>query len=288
MTHISVEGSRLPNCIGATGALVGYLSLTFLCNCSVTAPILVEPRAPQLGDLRIQTGAAALVPIAGDDQLISRARNESGSGTTGSPLSGDSSASGATAMVLAARPGVAPVVRGFVGVGKGIEAGLRYGGRDVGVSARFVILESRGEQAGARTLSIGFDGKAVLPQRADDATVLGLSVENLRGFGGSVPIVAAIQSDAGLMFGYVGAAVGVDAIHASVAYPGWNDARVREASISRVWGAGTIGIGLGFRRLHVITELGFQRDLISASIEARATVVRLYSLTPAFGISMNF
>src|SRR6185436_18307965 len=67
-----------------------------------------------------------------------------------------------TAVALAARPGVAPVVRASLTVHERVEAGLRYGGRDVGASVRWVFFESRDRTSGARTLSVGFEGKALL------------------------------------------------------------------------------------------------------------------------------
>ncbi len=281
----------------------GVCALTLLlgsAGCSTTAPVLVEPRAPALGDIRTQGGAAVNAPVAGDTHALSDARAILSKPNASADASTLAAIDPGTAIVLAARPGVAPVVRASTGVGPNVELGIRYAGRDIGASLRYFLVESRTETGGATTLSIGLDAKTVLFGRADDAYAPGMAIESVRGYGGAIPLVAAFQADAGLLFGYVAATLGFDRVTANVAYPGLGppssptppekrpDLHLRAVGVNRFWGAATVGVGLGFRRVHVIVELGIQRDSLSATLDGASAHVMLYSLTPAFAFSTSF
>jgi len=269
-------------------------------GCSTTAPVLVEPRAPSPGDIRTQGGAAVNAPIAGDTRALSEARTILSKPNASADSSTLAAIDPGTAVVLAARPGVAPVVRASAGVGPNVELGIRYAGRDVGASLRYFLVESRTETGGATTLSVGLDAKTVLFGRADDGYAPGMAIESVRGYGAAIPLVAAFQADAGLLFGYFAATIGFDRVTALVAYPGLgppsaptppekrNDLHLRAAAVNRVWGAATVGVGLGFRRVHVIMELGIQRDSLDAKLDEASAHVTLYSLTPAFAFSTSF
>lgn len=272
--------------VGALGALAG---------CASTSPMLVEPRTAAPGDVRMQVGAAALAPVGGDRSALADARTAlaTNPGKVPLPSAGGSTnpydkANAGTAVALGARPGIAPVVRGVVGIRPDLEGTLRYGGRDVGAGVRYVFFETRTDTAGAATLSIGAEARALLMGRPDDGVLPGVAVDSLKGYGGTVPLIAAWQSDAGLVLAYAAAAVGIDRATAVVTYTGFGDDKPRDTSVFRVYGAGTLGLGLGFRRIHVLAELGIQRDLVHATIDDRSTDVRLWSLTPAFAVSIRF
>ena len=277
---------------GVIPLLVAALSA---CGCASTSPVLVEPRTASPGDVRMQLGAATLAPVAGDRSALADARTAlvTNPGKIALPGPGGSTnpyatVDAGTAVALGARPGIAPVVRGVVGITRDLEGSVRYGGRDVGAGVRYVFLESRSDTAGATTLSIGAEGRALLMGRPDDGILPGVAVDSLRGFGGTVPLIAAWQSDAGLVLAYAAAAVGVDRATALVTFTGFGEDKPRDASVLRVYGAGTLGLGLGFRRIHVLAELGIQRDLVHAKIDDRTADVRLWSLTPAFALSIRF
>jgi hypothetical protein len=282
--------------VTACAAVAYALACASSSGCATTSPVLVEPRAANPGDVRLQLGAAALAPVGGDRSALADARTALATNPGTVPLPGPggttnpvSTVDAGTAVALGAKPGVAPVVRAVVGITRDVEGSVRYGGRDVGAGVRYVFLESRSETAGATTLSIGAEGRALLMGRPEDGVLPGVAVDNLRGYGGTVPLIAAWQSDAGLVLAYAAASLGVDRVTALVAFTGFdpND-KAHDASVFRVYGAGTLGLGFGFRRIHVLGELGIQRDLLHATIDDRKTDVRLWSLTPAFALSIRF
>ena len=253
-----------------------------LLSCAASSPVLIEPRAAGTHELRMQVGAAAIAPIGGDKGALADARV-----ALASPAGSASAADPGTAVALGTHPGVAPVVRATVGVARDVEASVRYGGRDVGASVRWVFSESRSEKAGATTVSIGAEGRALLRGRPEDGVLGGAVVDGFHGFGGTVPLILAWQSDAGLVLLYAAALVGYDGVSARVAYTGIGDDQLRDASVRRLFGAATLGLGVGFRRVHAIVELGTERDWLHAGIADRTTDVRLWSLTPAFALSLR-
>ncbi len=248
-----------------------------LVACSAASPLLIEPHAPAVGELRLQTGGAALVPVAGDDGAIAAARN------AGSGPSAPQKVAAGVAEAAAIHPGVAPVVRAQIGAAPGLEASLRYGGRDLGLSGRWVFYDHRTEEAGATTLSLGLDGRALLAGRpADGMLPADALVSGLHGGGGTLPFVLAWQSDAGLVSAYVGALVGFDAAGGSV-----SGSLSGDASVRRTFGAATLGIGVGFRRVRAIVELGLERDWVHGAIADQTVDLRLFSLAPAFALSVR-
>jgi hypothetical protein len=264
----------------AVGAAVGCAV-----GCAATSPVLVEPRTPEVGIVRAQVGAAALAPIGGDASSLANARD-----TLATPAGNKAATDPGVAEALAARPGVAPFVRGVVGIAPRVEGTLRYGGRDVSAGVRWTFVESRTENAGAATISIGGDGRAMLRNRPEDGVLGGVVVDSLHGYGGTIPLIAAWQSDAGLLLAYAAALVGFDGVGARVAYVAFegDNALFRDASIRRWYAAGTLGLGIGFRRVHVIMELGLERDWLHSTIDDRTSDTHLWSLAPAGCISVRF
>lgn len=250
-----------------------------LVACSAASPMLLEPRAPAVGELRLQGGGAALVPVAGDTGAISAARTTQ---TTGSDAPAKLAAGVAEATLI--HPGVAPVVRAQIGAAPGLEASLRYGGRDLGLGARWIAYESRTDQGGVTALSIGLEGRALLHDRPSDGlTPPAVSVTGERGFGGALPIALSWSSDAGLVSAYVGAMVGADYASGTVG----GEVLSGSASYRRWFGGGTVGLGVGFRRVRALIELGLERDFLHAEIAGQAVDLRLWSLTPAFALSIR-
>jgi hypothetical protein len=241
------------------------LSAVVLGGCSAATPVLVEPRAPGVGDLRVQAGGAAIVPVAGDSGAIAAAAN---------PGNGSDAAAKHEAGVVQAtllHPGVAPVVRAQVGVTPEIEVSLRFGGRDLGLGGRWIFLDSRSEQGGATTLSIGFEGRALLRGQPNGTTTADALAADQHGYGATVPFVLAWQSDAGLVSAYAAALVGGDVV---------------DVDYRRVFGAATVGLGVGFRRVRAIVELGLERDWLHGELTTPVDL-RVWSLAPAFALSVR-
>jgi hypothetical protein len=259
--------------IGWIGALFAFSGL----GCSAATPLLAEPRAPAVGELRLQAGGAAIVPVAGDDGALAAARNPGNGGDVPTKLAAG------VAEAAAIHPGVAPVLRAQIGVTPQLEASLRYGGRDLGAGGRWFFFESRTEQGGATTVSVGLEGRLLLKDRPSDGMLPAeATLGDLHGYGATLPFVLAWQSDAGLVSAYLGALAGVDFAAGTV-----GGTLTGDASFHRTYGAATVGLGVGFRRVRAIVELGLERDWVHGDVAGQAVDLRLWSLTPAFALSIR-
>lgn len=258
-------------------------------GCAATAPMLAEPRLVRESDVRFQVGAAGVAPIGGDLAAIRAGRDrlnapevvDDGAATTQAILP-------AVAAGFSARPGVAPVTRATLSLSKSIEGSVHYSGRDAHVAGRYLIFESRSTDAGATTLSVGADGHAILQGRPQDGYITATS-ETVRGYGLAVPVLLGWQSDANLVIAYAGALVGYERVTAKILYekPGSNTV-TRDMVLGRLHVTGTLGLGVGFRRVRAIVELGIRRDTIDARIGDQSKTVGILSLTPAFAFGVNF
>lgn len=252
-------------------------------GCAATSPVLVEPRLQQEGDVRLQVGAAAMAPVGGDVDAVREARDRIANTTT-TPLENDKGLA-AAAVAYGARPGVSPVVRATVGLSKVVEANLQYGGRDISVAGRWQLVESRTADAGATTLSIGLGGRALLRGRPEDGYATGLVSDDLRGYGAFAPVILGWQSDAGLLTAYLAAMIGWEQIDGHIAFGGGADAgRPRALTIGHLTGGVTLGVGVGFRAVRVIVELGARHDSLDTKLDDKQATIGLWSLTPAFSL----
>lgn len=260
-------------------------------GCAATSPMLVEPRLVREGDVRLQLGGAAAAPVGGDLAAIQAGRQQLDASETAPPDDPSTTQKllPATVVGFGARPGVAPLVRTTLSLSKSIEASLLYGGRDARVGGRYLLWESRSVDAGAVTLSIGGDGHVLLRGRPEDGYINGVASENVRGYGVQAPLLLGWQSDAGLLIAYVGALVGYERVTGQIAFTGRaGTAPAKDVVIGRAHVTGTLGLGLGFRKVRVIVECGARRDFISARIGDESANVALISLTPAFAFGVSF
>lgn len=257
-------------------------------GCAATSPMLAEPRIVREGDVRFQVGAAAVAPVGGDLAAVraGRERLDAPEVVNDDPATTQALLP-AIAIGFAARPGVAPVMRATMSLSKDLEANVHYSGRDAHVGARYLLWERRSEDAGALTLSIGGDGHALLRGRPQDGYINATS-ETVRGWGVAVPAILGYQSDAGLFIAYVGALVGYERISATILYQKASAVASHDLTLGRLHVTGTAGIGVGFRRVRVILELGVRRDSIAAKLGDETRNVGLISLTPAFALGINF
>jgi hypothetical protein len=266
----------------------------FAVGCAATSPLLVEPRAVAPGEIRVQGGGAVLAPVAGDTGKIAETRRmldqpKASSGTSTNHEDVFRAALPGAAIAYAVRPGFAPLARATVGLQTNLEASIRYGGRDLGVGLRYVLLEDRTETAGAVTLSLGADARTILRHRPEDGLLGRAITDDVKGFGGTVPLILGWQSDANLVTAWLGALVGYDTVSARFALPELEvdpgNAPFRSLNAHRTFAAATIGLGLGFRGVRAGVELGVERDWLGFSSDFGDDKARLWSLTPAFAIA---
>jgi len=261
----------------------------FSSGCAATMPVLAEPRLVREGEVRFQVGAAAATPVAGDTEAVNAGRDRLAAPevvrddrpTTELVLP-------AVAAGFASRPGVAPVTRATLRLSREVEANMHFGGRDAHLGARYLVWEARSADAGAATFSVGLDGHALLQGRSTDSYINATS-ETVRGFGGAVPLILGWQSDAGLLIAYLGAIVGYERITARVLTE-QPDTTItsRGLTLGRFHTTGTLGVGVGFRRVRVIVEMGVRRDSIHGELGDVSQTITLWSLTPAFSAGFNF
>ncbi|MBI2390218.1 MAG: hypothetical protein HYV09_11570 [Deltaproteobacteria bacterium] len=128
-------------------------------------------------------------------------------------------------------------------------------------------------------------GRTLLRYRPADGYLGGVITDDVRGFGGSVPVILGWQSDAGLLIAYLGAIVGYEQVVGRVAFG--SDALARKVTIEHVDGAAILGVGVGFRKLRVGVELGARRDWLDATIDDTKGKVSVISLTPAFALGFT-
>ena len=240
-----------------TASTLAGAALVLLGGCATTSPALVEPRAANAGDVHLTTGGAALVPIAGGTDTESLGH--------------------------VVRPGLGTVVRGAVGLGGRSEATLRYGGRDVGLGVRWNAFESRTDQAGALALLVGIEARGRLGVRADDAPA---HRDDAHGAGLVIPVGVAFASDAGLVTAWAVLQGGAERIAGPLQLDATQPAV--ELSLRRLFVVGQIGLGIGFRRVRVLAEIGVERDWVSGTASGVARSFAVTSLTPAFALSIRF
>jgi len=258
-------------------------------GCAATMPLLAEPRLIREGEVRFQAGAAAATPIAGDGDAIRAGRDRlAAPEVVGDDRPTTELVLPAVAAGFAARPGVAPVTRATMALSRQVEANLHFSGRDAHAGGRYLLWEARSADAGAATFSVGLDGHALLQGRSTDSYINATS-ETVRGFGAAVPMILGWQSDAGLLIAYFGAIVGYERITAKIlTQQPDNTFTSRGMTLGRLHVTGTLGVGVGFRRVRVIVELGVRRDGIAAELGEVSRNVDIWSLTPAFSAGFNF
>ncbi|MFI5302783.1 MAG: hypothetical protein ACHREM_32230, partial [Polyangiales bacterium] len=103
----------------------------------------------------------------------------------------------------------------------------------------------------------------------------------------AIPCILSWQSSAGLILAYAGATIGggYGALDVASAYD------ARHVTFQRLFGALTGGLGVGFRSVHVLAELGLEHDTIVSHVPSQAggdDVSRgVWSLVPGFALSVR-
>lgn len=253
-----------------------FASVFFL-GCATTNPILVEPTLVHKDQVRVQAGGAALVPVHGHEAL---------SKTSVSPSSNDAR-NEAASILMATRPGVAPMIRAQTNITRDVDGSFHYGGRDLGIGARWAVYNAKNAYAGAMTLSLGFDVHAMIVRQRDERNWANIQLDRMSGFGALLPIIFAWQSDGGLLSAYMAFTAGYDRVWAQLNSIERQDLSI-DTNINRGWINSTVGIGVGFRRIRVIGEIGVQRDWLRATFDTQNVHLQLWSLTPGFALSMTF
>lgn len=229
--------------------------------CGGGAPLLHPAHPLPEGDVTIGAGFSAAVPVnpqsLAEGETAERAIEE-----------------GAFA------EGIAPWVGGRYGLDGSWDAGLTYTGRTVRVDGRYAF------DVGGPFMSLGLGASGLLPKRRDD---LGLRVG---GFGGDLPILIGIASDADIYAGWLGARAGMELLRGQREIP--PDPLDPSAPIAEqvdgwhAYAGGLVGFRIGFRHVFAAMELGGAMHWAKGSVGDREVSLRQFGLSPAGALIVRF
>lgn len=269
---------------GASAALLlGLVSL----NCGGGLPLLHPARTLPRGEVRGAAGVSTEAPVGTLASDLQNARNDAASTGSAQPLPGDVTYAKGALIAAAVAPGLAPFVSARVGVGFTSEGGISYTGRAARIDMRksFDISESSSVSVGAG-LTVPFYGR----QGTDALPNVDLSA--LHGYGIDVPLLIGWESTGGFykIWGGFRGGFEYDAISNVTSEPKAVSLGFQPISLSgtRVFGAGVVGMAVGFRHLHVALELDAAYQTISGNFNATEVKVAGVSLAPATAIWWEF
>lgn len=242
---LCASGQRTGGVSRSRCSAVLVVALSILAGCATAEPILAGGRTTPRDRSDLGLGGAVRVPI-GD-----LAPDQTGAPSDASSL-----------MTFGAPSGAAPVAFVRHGVTNDVELGAEVIGSSLRGTVRGQIrLGSLAHLmiGAAPTVGLIYDGSG------------GTAVRG----GGTVPI--AITVDAfGLYELWVGARVGLEHVA--------GDVSGRSVDLSGLRTGGVIGLGVGFRVLHLLVELAVDHELWWGSLGDSSIVRNGISLTPAFAL----
>jgi hypothetical protein len=266
-------------------SLVVACTLPLSVGCGGGLPLLYPARTLPLGEVRALAGFSANVAVGGLADATRDAINEAAANPN-APSVGDTAYARGALASASVGPGLAPIVGARVGVGSEAEGGIVYSGRSVHADLRKSF-----ELSPKWSLSLGAGGSAVLQggSLGGGASLPGVDLGRLHGWGADVPVLLGYQSDGDLYMAWLGARGGWE--HAAI------DAEVSEAPIgpvpigltaTRFWGGGLIGAAVGFRHLHVAMELDASYATVSGYFDGAHAHVAGVTLAPAAALWWSF
>jgi hypothetical protein len=119
-----------------------------------------------------------------------------------------------------------------------------------------------------------------------------VSLGELHGWGGDLPLLIGYESAGGLVSAWAGVRGGYESVAISqvLSEPKTVTLGTPPVSLSadRTWGGGLIGVAVGFRHVHVAMELDAAYAYISGSYNATSVTVQGVSLAPAAALWWDF
>jgi hypothetical protein len=257
-----------------------------LTACAGGAPLLHPARTLGKGEVRAAAGLSGQA-VAGDfASALRNARNEAGTSPT---QPADAPYAKGALVAAAVNPGLAPYVAARVGVGHELEAGLTYTGRGARVDLRRSFSFGPDD---AYAVSIGVGGSAALYGRLEGASLPGVNLSDLRGWGADVPLLVGYEAQGGLYMVWLGARGGWehDTIAALTTEPKPVSLGFPPIGLSadRFWGGPVLGAAAGFRHVHVAVEVDASYQTVSGSFGGSSASVSGVSIVPASAIWWDF
>lgn len=255
--------------------------------CGGGSPLLHPARVLPSGDVRAATGLSAHVVPGALANDLSAARTNAAADplAPGAPGSNPTYAKGAL-VAAAVAPGLAPFAAARVGIGQQLEAGLAYTGRGVRVDVR------RGFGDGAWTYSAGLGGTAALYGRQQGSNLPNVDLGSLRGYGFDVPLLAGWESPAGIYRLWFGARGGFERVTVENLTSEPKSVTIGTPPIgleaNRFYGAGVVGLAVGFKHVHVALEGSVAYQLVRGSYNQTSVSVNGLTIAPATALWWTF
>lgn len=182
----------VPRC-APSARLAGVVLACLVAGCGGGLPILEPARTLNPGEVRAMGGFSSQFALGNLAAAQRGAVNET-AGTTTAPAPGDQLYAQGALVAAAVSPGLAPVVGANVGIPGDFEGGIMYTGRDLHIDfRRSFSLSSTWD------LSVGAGGTAILyGEGGSQASVPGVDLGHLHGWGGDIPVLVGYQSDGDL------------------------------------------------------------------------------------------
>ncbi|MEO8875863.1 MAG: hypothetical protein ABI461_09770 [Polyangiaceae bacterium] len=271
----------------AKNATAAALSALLCTACGGGIPLMHPARTLPRGEVRGAAGVSAQAPVGTLASDLQNARNDAAATGSAQPLPGDVQYAKGALIAAAVAPGLAPYVSARVGVGWTSEGGIAYTGRAARIDMRksFDLSESSSVSIGAG-LTVPFYG------RQGEEALPNVDLSALHGYGFDVPLLIGWESSGGIykLWGGVRGGYEYDAISNVSTEPKAVPLGFQPISLSanRVYGAGVVGMAVGFRHLHVALELDASYQSISGTFNATDVKVAGVSLAPASAIWWQF
>jgi hypothetical protein len=264
-----------------------------LLGCGGGGPLLHPARTLPRGDVRAGAGLSTeLMPGSFRDDL-ERARQIAGvlepDGTASrSPETNEALAKGALVAASVA-PGIAPFVGARVGLAHAFEAGLAYTGRGLRVDVRRAFSD------GPYSLSLGLGLSTALYGRQSStggASLPGVDLGSLRGYGADVPVLAGWQSPDETYAVWFGPRAGLEwvAIEALKSEPKPVRLGTDPLALDALrWHLGAVaGLSIGNQRLRVALETHVAYQSMTGSFDGTRARLDGLTLTPASALWLSF
>ncbi len=255
--------------------------------CAGGSPLLHPAHTLEAGVIRAAGGVSANVAVGSIAEDVRRARDQAARNldVPGTPGSNPAYAKGAL-VTAAVAPGLAPFVGARVGVGGHAEGGIAYTGRGARIDLR------RSFESGSVALSIGAGLTGTFYGRQQGSPLPNVELSALHGFGADVPLLVGWRSDAGLYEAWAGARAGFerDEIESLTSEP--KSVSIGTPPIhlaaTRFYGGGLIGVGTGFRHVHVALELNVAYQSATGEYNDTHVAIGGVSLSPASALWWTF
>ena len=266
---------------------VGLVLALFATGCAGGGPLLHPAKTLGKGEVRAVGGLSGQAVASDFASALQNARNEAAS----SPSQPTDTAYAKGALVAAAiNPGIAPFLSARVGVGHDFEGGLTYTGRAARVDFRRSF--SFGED-NAWAVSLGLGGSAALYGRLQGASLPGVDLSQLKGWGADLPVLVGYSAANDLYMVWFGARGGWE--HDTIeeltsepsAGPGLGVPPIG-LSADRFWGGPVLGAAAGFRHVHVALEIDAAYETVSGTFGGTSATVSGISIVPASALWWDF